>query len=232
MTPVIEVRDLHKVYASGLAETHALRGVDLTVKRGEFVAVMGPSGSGKSTLMHILGCLDTSTSGTFLLDGQEVSRMDTDELAELRRTTIGFVFQAFNLLSRASVLRNVMLPMLYARVAPQERERRAHKALLEVELEEELHTHLSNELSGGQMQRVAIARALVNDPSLILADEPTGNLDTKTGDAVMDLFHRLHHEGRTILLITHEPEVAAHAERIIHIQDGVIDREEITGDAA
>ncbi|MDA3937172.1 MAG: ABC transporter ATP-binding protein [Actinomycetota bacterium] len=232
MTPVIEVSDLHKIYSSGLAETHALRGIDLTVERGEFVAVMGPSGSGKSTLMHILGCLDTSTSGTFLLDGQEVSNMDTDELASLRRTTIGFVFQAFNLLSRASVLRNVTLPMLYARVAPEEREERARKALLEVELEEELHAHLSNELSGGQMQRVAIARALVNDPSLILADEPTGNLDTKTGDAVMELFHRLHREGRTILLITHEPEVAAHAQRIIHIQDGVIDREECTGDAA
>jgi putative ABC transport system ATP-binding protein len=222
MTRVIDAHDLTKVYASGTAETKALRGVDIYVEPGEFVAIMGPSGSGKSTLMHILGCLDNPTSGSYRLSGRDVAEMDDDELASVRRDTIGFVFQAFNLLPRATVLRNVTLPMLYSKVDPDDRDRIAKEALRAVELEEKLDTHLSNELSGGQMQRVAIARALVNDPSLIMADEPTGNLDTKTGEAVMDLLSRLHAEGRTIVLITHEANIAAHAERTIRLQDGLV----------
>ena len=220
MNPVIDARELRKVYDSVGAETQALRGVSLTVESGEFVAVMGPSGSGKSTLMHILGCLDTPTSGTYRLAGRDVAELDTYDLAQVRRETIGFVFQSFNLLPRATVMRNVLLPMLYTRVAPDEREDRAAAALRSVGLEESLWTHRSNELSGGQMQRVAVARSLVNDPSLILADEPTGNLDTVTGDAVMELFERLNGEGRTILLITHEPEIASRARRTVHIRDG------------
>jgi putative ABC transport system ATP-binding protein len=222
MTPVIEARDLTKVYESGSAQTKALRGVDIHVAQGQFVAIMGPSGSGKSTLMHILGCLDNPTSGTCRLSGRDVAEMDEDELARVRRETIGFIFQAFNLLPRATVLRNVTLPMIYTKIDRDQRERIAIEALRAVELEEELDTHRSNELSGGQMQRVAIARALVNDPSLIMADEPTGNLDTKTGEAVMGLLKRLHREGRTILLITHEADVAAYAERTIHLQDGLV----------
>jgi len=228
---VIEARSLIKTYTTALSETQALRGVDILVKRGEFVAIMGPSGSGKSTLMNIIGCLDTATTGTYSLDGRDVSTMDSVELAEVRRDLIGFVFQSFNLLPRATVLRNVAMPMLYTRVPAEERESRAIEALLAVDLSEELHLHRSNELSGGQMQRVAIARALVNDPSLILADEPTGNLDTKTGDTIMALLHRLNDEGRTIVLITHEPDIAAHAQRILHIQDGLV-REQKGGDAA
>ena len=226
MARVIEAHDLHKVYESGAAETHALRGVSLSVEEGEFVAIMGPSGSGKSTLMHILGCLDVPTSGRFLLAGRDVSEMDSYDLAEVRREWIGFVFQSFNLLPRATVLRNVMLPMLYTRVPLRKRERIALKALSAVGMEKELNTHLSNELSGGQMQRVAIARALVNDPQLILADEPTGNLDTKTGETIMEAFQELNSEGHTVVVITHEAHVAAHAERIIHIQDGLIVNDE------
>lgn len=222
MNPVIDARELRKIYDSVGAETQALRGVSLTVESGEFVAVMGPSGSGKSTLMHILGCLDTPTSGTYRLAGRDVAELDTYDLAQVRRETIGFVFQSFNLLPRATVMRNVLLPMLYTRVAPDEREDRAAAALRSVGLEESLWTHRSNELSGGQMQRVAVARSLVNDPSLILADEPTGNLDTVTGDAVMELFERLNGEGRTILLITHESEIASRARRTVHIRDGLV----------
>ena len=227
--PVIEAHDLHKVYESAGAQTHALRGVSLEIAQGEFVAIMGPSGSGKSTLMHILGCLDTPTSGTYHLAGHDIAQADSIDLAKLRRDTVGFVFQAFNLLPRASVMRNVTMPMLYTKVDPEERERRASEALLSVGLEEPIWSHKSNELSGGQMQRVAIARALVNDPSLVLADEPTGNLDTKTGAQIMDLFARLNDEGRTILLITHEAAVAEHARRAIHIQDGLIVEDKMNG---
>ncbi len=220
--PVIEAHDLRKVYDGAGAETVALSGVSLTIGQGEMVAIMGPSGSGKSTLMHILGCLDVPTSGTYRLAGRDVAELDAYELAEVRRDTVGFVFQAFNLLPRATVMRNVLLPMLYTRVDPEERDERAAEAMRAVGLEEKLWTHRSNELSGGQMQRVAIARALVNDPPLIMADEPTGNLDTATGRSVMELFARLNDEGRTVVLITHEPDIASHARRVVHIQDGTI----------
>jgi len=227
---VIEAIDLHKVYDGAGAATHALCGVSLRVNEGEFVAIMGPSGSGKSTLMNIIGLLDTPTSGVYRIAGRDVSELDTYELAHVRRETVGFVFQSFNLLPRTSVMRNVTLPMLYTRVPADEREERAAAALSAVGLEERLWTHKSNELSGGQMQRVAIARSLVNDPHIILADEPTGNLDTATGEQIMDLFTRLNdEEGRTVILITHEANIAAHAHRVIHIQDGLATEE---GEAA
>ncbi len=201
----------------------ALKGVSFTIQDGEFVAIMGPSGSGKSTLMHILGCLDTPTSGTYLLDGKDVSKFSDEELADIRKDKIGFVFQSFNLLPRTSVLRNVALPLIYAGIEENERNRRAGEALFASGMSETHFDHLSNQLSGGQIQRVAIARALVNDPSLILADEPTGNLDTKTGEIVLGTFQKLNQErGRTVILITHEPDVAEHAERIIYIRDGLI----------
>lgn len=220
---MIQVTDIVKTYRSGDVETRALRGVSFEIKDGEFVAIMGPSGSGKSTLMHILGALDTPTAGTYLLDGHDVSQLADDDLAELRKKRIGFVFQAFNLLPRATVLRNVMLPLVYAGVDPQEREMRAKKALIAAGLDEAHFLHRSNQLSGGQIQRVAIARALVNEPTLILADEPTGNLDTKTGEIVLATFQQLNRKlGRTIVLITHEPEVAEYADRVLVVRDGLI----------
>ncbi len=217
---MIQVRDLVKEYVSGKETTRVLHNVSFNIKKGEFVAIIGPSGSGKSTLMHILGALDTPTSGTYQLEGRDVSSLVTDELARVRKAKIGFVFQAFHLLPRATVLRNVALPLVYAGLSREEREKKAKQALLAAGLDESRHLHLSNQLSGGQMQRVAIARALVNDPAIILADEPTGNLDSKTGDLVLETFKNLHAEGKTVILITHEPYVADYAERILMIKDG------------
>lgn len=220
---MIECEKITKIYVTGDVETTVLKDVSFEIKDGEFVAIMGPSGSGKSTLMHILGALDSPTRGTYKLDGHDVSKLSDDELADVRRNKIGFVFQSFNLLSRSTVLRNVTLPLVYAGVSSAEREVLAHKALHAAGLPEDRWGHLSNQLSGGQMQRVAIARALVNNPSIILADEPTGNLDTKTGEIVLGTFQELNNKGHhTIVLITHELYVAEHADRIIHIQDGSI----------
>lgn len=220
---MIEIKDITKTYGSGDTAFQALKGTSFNIQDGEFVAIMGHSGSGKSTLMHILGCLDTPTTGTYFLDGKDVSQLTDEELADIRRLNIGFVFQAFNLLPRTTVMRNVMLPLIYAGVNEEEREMRSRKALIATGMTESHFTHLSNQLSGGQIQRVAIARALVNEPSLILADEPTGNLDTKTGEIVLGTFQKLNRDhGRTIILITHEPDVAAYAERIIMLRDGLI----------
>jgi len=219
---MIEARNITKIYKIGDIETAALKNVSFTIKDGEFVSIMGPSGSGKSTLMHIIGALDTPTSGEYILDGKDVSKLSEDELADIRNEKIGFVFQQFNLLPRATVFRNVMLPLIYAGVSQEKREQATQGALTAAALPEGWWQHHSNQLSGGQMQRVAIARALVNNPTLVLADEPTGNLDSKTGEIVLSTFQNLHKEGRTIVLITHEPYVAEHAERIIHIRDGEI----------
>ena len=220
---MIECKHISKIYKTGDVETQALKDASFVIKDGEFVAIMGPSGSGKSTLMHIIGCLDTPTSGQYLLDEKDVSKLSDDELADIRMQKIGFVFQSFNLLPRTSVIRNVMLPLIYAGRSETEREEETRNALRASAFPEGFWNHYSNQLSGGMMQRVAIARTLVNNPTLVLADEPTGNLDTKTGEVVLDTFQRLHQEqGRTIVLITHEQYVAEHAERIIHIRDGNI----------
>ncbi len=224
---VIRTYDLWKTYIMGDQEINAVSGVDVQIKRGEYVAIMGPSGSGKSTLMNLIGCLDTPSRGLYYLNGKLASDMEDDELARIRNKEIGFVFQTFNLLARASALHNVELPLIYAGISAHERIEKARAALRAVDLEKRMD-HKPNELSGGQRQRVAIARALVNNPSILLADEPTGALDTKTGDEIMALFERLYNEGNTIVLVTHEPDIAMHAHRIIHIRDGKVDRDEVT----
>jgi putative ABC transport system ATP-binding protein len=221
---LIETLDLWKTYAMGSEEIHALRGVSIQIERGEYVAIMGPSGSGKSTLMYLIGCLDTPSKGSYLLNGKQVSQMNDNDLARIRNEEIGFVFQTFNLLPRATALRNVELPLVYAGIPAKERELQARGALEKVDLGTRMN-HRPNELSGGQRQRVAIARALVNNPSILLADEPTGNLDSKTGIEIMALFDRLHKAGNTIVLVTHEADVAAYAHRSVHIRDGQIEND-------
>ncbi|MDI6845699.1 MAG: ABC transporter ATP-binding protein [Candidatus Saccharicenans sp.] len=225
---LILAKDIKKIYQLDKQQVEALRGVSLTIKRNEFVAIMGPSGSGKSTLMNILGCLDTPTSGEYYLNRKLVSTLSEDELAYIRNKEIGFVFQVFNLLARASAFKNVELPLIYAGAKKEEREARVRRALELVEMSHRLH-HLPAELSGGERQRVAIARALVNEPSLLLADEPTGNLDSRTGQEILKLFHKIHENGNTIIMVTHDREVANHAQRIIYIRDGMIEKEERKG---
>jgi putative ABC transport system ATP-binding protein len=221
---LIETENLWKTYVMGAEEIHALRGVSISIERGEYVAIMVPSGSGKSTLMNLIGCLDTPSKGTYSLNGKQVGQMTDDELARIRNEEIGFVFQTFNLLPRATALHNVELPLIYAGVPSKTRVERASTALDKVELGDR-KGHRPNEMSGGQRQRVAVARALVNNPSILLADEPTGNLDSKTGIEIMGLFASLHEAGNTILLVTHEPDVAAHAHRAIHIRDGQVEKD-------
>jgi len=222
---IIRTWDLMKTYVMGDQTIHAVSGVDIEIKKGEYVAIMGPSGSGKSTLMNLIGCLDTPSSGQYYLNGSAVSDMDDDELAHIRNKEIGFVFQTFNLLARATALHNVELPLIYAGVSAKDRAERAKEALRAVDLEQRM-LHKPSELSGGQRQRVAVARALVNNPSLLLADEPTGALDTATGVEIMALFERLHSQGNTIVLVTHEHDIAMHAWRVIHIRDGKVERDE------
>jgi len=226
MKKIIETSDIQRTYKMGNEEVRALRSVSISVNKGEYVAFMGPSGSGKSTLMNIIGCLDTPSAGTYILNNKDVSDMSENELAEIRNKEIGFVFQTFNLLPRASCLENVALPLIYAGFNKSDREDKAFLALKNVGLADRVH-HKPNELSGGQRQRVAIARALVNDPSIILADEPTGNLDTKTSYSIMELFHELHQKGNTIIMVTHEDDIAHYAHRVVRLRDGLVESDEI-----
>jgi putative ABC transport system ATP-binding protein len=223
---VIDIENITKHYVMGEETVHALRGVSLVIHRNEYLAIMGPSGSGKSTLMNMLGCLDTPSSGRYEFSGKNVAEMDDDELAAIRNREIGFVFQTFNLLPRSTSLRNVELPLIYAGIEPETRAERAEQALIHVGLGDRIH-HKPNELSGGQRQRVAIARALVNDPSIILADEPTGNLDSKTGEEIMALFEQLYDRGHTIILVTHERDIADHARRTVNLRDGLVESDEL-----
>jgi putative ABC transport system ATP-binding protein len=222
---LIDVKDITKIYEMGDVQVHALRGVSFTVESGEFIAIMGPSGSGKSTMMDILGCLATPTDGEYYFEGEEVGKLSDNRLADIRNKKIGFVFQSFNLLPRTSALHNVELPLIYSGLGRKERKRRAFESLEAVGLADRID-HKSTELSGGQVQRVAIARALVNKPSLVFADEPTGNLDTRSGAEILAIFDRLNEEGNTIIMVTHEPEVAEHARRVLHIRDGLIEQDE------
>jgi putative ABC transport system ATP-binding protein len=218
---IIELIDVHKIYDMGAEKVHALNGLDLAIGKGEYVAIMGPSGSGKSTLMNLVGCLDTPTTGSYILNGTAVEKLNDQELAAIRNKEIGFVFQTFNLLARTDALQNVELPLIYAGIPKKERRERAERSLARVGLTDRAH-HLPNELSGGQRQRVAIARALVNEPSILLADEPTGNLDTATSIDIMQLFDELHRQGNTVILVTHEHDIAAHAERKVLLRDGKV----------
>jgi len=226
MSNLIEIKQITKLYEMGDEKLYALRGVDLKIEKNEYVAIMGPSGSGKSTLMNIIGCLDTPTSGDYILNGKDVHEMNDDELAEIRNREIGFVFQTFNLLPRSNALHNVELPLIYSGLAKAERLKRAEEALANVGLTDR-KTHKPNELSGGQRQRVAVARALINNPSIILADEPTGNLDTKTGEEIMGLLRELNEKGNTIIIVTHEEDIAKHAKRIVKIRDGMIESDKL-----
>ncbi len=221
MSGMISIKNLNKIYKTGDIEVHALKNINLEIKHGEFIAIMGQSGSGKSTLMNILGCLDNPSDGQYLLDGIEIGKQKPDELSLVRNKKIGFVFQAFNLIPRTNVLKNVELPMIYAKIRPSHRRQRALELLEKVGLKDRIN-HLPNELSGGQKQRVAIARALANNPPIILADEPTGNLDTQSSSEIMDIFSNLHREGNSIILVTHEPDIAAYADRTIVFRDGII----------